>query len=564
MLRTTRLIAILAFASLILGCRQEEEALPERRPRPVTTRMLTRQAPPEGAQVSASVASWKTEDVGFEVSGRVEFVTEPNTEIEGRIMDKDGHIIMSGTPIGRLESERYQLAVQRAEAEVERANQSILAAEIELSESIPAQIAAAQSSRQLAKIEFERSKRLYAQKAGAKGDVDRDKANYENTISQLKQLEAARSAQQAQIESLKSTLLQAEQNLRDAQRNLEDCTLYASFRGQIADVSVVPGSVVNAGQPVARLQMMDPIKVELEVSTEQSRRLQQREVLPVTITMPNGESQVRDGYLYLIDPVADPLTRTFTVTLLVMNDKLTEFDEQDTSARTEDVWRLDFDFLPGAPAGMSFVEEEALLRDDEGHYLWQITNMTVRSRTPSNRKFAVRKLRVTPGPLKIPFLGNWVFQQITFSDDAFDPQVNLVVGKLKVADGAPSSWDGDTVLLDSGGQWTLRPGDLVKVDLSGGSDLTDGYFVPMDAIVRKQGVSYLFVINSTEDGETTVRRLPIRIAGMPADTFTTSVPRIQPVDDSLSLEGLQYVTAGAHYLIDGEKVKVVSQGGAGP
>ena len=549
------MLAVLA-SSVLGGCNQDQAKIPERRPRPVKTTTLLKQAPPGVARVSASVASWKTENVGFEVGGRVEFVAEPNTEIEGRIADKDGRVIMEGTPIGRLESERYQLAVQRAEAEVARAKQNIKAAETELNESIPAQIAAADSSRKLAKIEFERSKRLFERKAGSKGDVDRDKANYESAISQLKQLDAAKSAQQAQIESLKSALLQADQGLRDAQRNLEDCTLYASFPGQIAATSAVPGSVVGAGQPVATLQMMDPIKVELEVSTEQSRRLQQREMLPVFITMPDGSIQTREGYLYLIDPVADPYTRTFTLTLLVMNDKLSQFDEDDQTARTGDIWRLDFDFLPGAANGMLFVEEEALLKDAEGYYLWQITNLTILSRMSSDRMFKVRKLRVTPGPLKIPFLGNWVFQQIEINDSAFDPLVHLVVGKLQVASGEPNDWAGDTVFLDSGGQWMLRPGDLVKVDMSGGN-ASEGYFVPMDAIVRDQQQTFLCTIESSSEQPAVVKRLPIRIV-TESDAYTTSMRRIEPLDESFRLEGVTFVTEGAHYLIDGEKVNVVN------
>jgi multidrug resistance efflux pump len=100
----------------------------------------------------------------------------------------------------------------------------------------------------------------------------------------VKELEALGKSKQAEIESLKSAVLQANQSLRDAQRNLEDCTLYSSFRGQVAEVSVVPGSVVKAGEPVVTLQMMDPIKIEMEVSAQQSRRLRRTDVHPVHVT----------------------------------------------------------------------------------------------------------------------------------------------------------------------------------------------------------------------------------------------------------------------------------------
>ncbi|GAB5402785.1 MAG: HlyD family efflux transporter periplasmic adaptor subunit [Aureliella sp.] len=502
--------------------------------------------------VSASVGSWKTEELGFEVSGRVEYVVEPNTEVEGRILDKQGNRITEGTPIAQLESERYSLQVAKAEADVVRAEQNLLASQTELNENLPAQVAAATASRNLAKTEFERSERLYAQNAGSLGDVDRDRANYDSAEAQLKQLAASTKAKKAEIESLKNAKLQAQQNLRDAQRNLEDCTLYSSFRGQIAEISVVPGSVVSAGQAVATLQMMDPIKVELEVSAEVSRQLEQRERLPVVVTMPDGSQETHEGYLYLIDPIADPLTRTFTVTLLVINERLTSAEVDGGVAMTNDIWRLDFKFLPGSGENKLFVEEKALLKDADGYYLWMITNLTTQmGRSPSDRNLKVRKIRVTPGDLKIPYLGNWVFQSVVVDDEEFDASVNMVVGELKVREGEASQWNGDTVARMTEGRWMLRPGDLVRVDLGGRSE-TNGYYVPMDAITRKEGQPFVFIVEQS-DGQSVARRIPIELTAEGSAAMTSSLRRVEPMESG-RLEGAKLVIKGAHYLIDGEAV----------
>ena len=250
---------MLAAATMALfGCGQQQDTVPDKRPRPVAVTILQKQQPPQGSLVSASVACWKEEQVGFEVSGRVESVVEPNTAIKARIHREDGKVMFPGTPIAKIENERFRLQVQKAKADVTRAEQTLIAAETEANESIPAQIAAARASRDLAEIEFERSQRLYARNAGAKGDVDRDKANFENAASQLKQLDASMKAKQAEIESLRNGVLQSEQALRDMERNLEDCVLYSSFQGEISEISVVPGSVVSAGQPVAHPSNDEP------------------------------------------------------------------------------------------------------------------------------------------------------------------------------------------------------------------------------------------------------------------------------------------------------------------
>lgn len=538
-----------------VGCGNDSGPKLQQAPRPVTVKPLLKTDPPNAAMVAASVGSWKQEAIGFEVGGRVEFVAEPNTEIEGRVVSESGEVILEGTPIGRIESERYQLQVDTAESEVRRAENTLKSGQVELDDGIPAQLAAAQASLNLARVEYDRSLSLLEKRAGSQSDVDRDKANFENAAAQIKQLDAAEKAKEAEVESLRSSLLQAKQGLRDAQRDLEDCTLYSSFRGQISEVSVVPGSVVSSGQAIATLQMMDPIKVELEVSAEESRRLRKAERLPVIATLPDGTKELQDGYLYLIDPVADPLTRTFTITLLVLNRKLAQNADSEITAFTDQSWRLDFQFLPGAEKGMLFVAEQALLEDEEGHYLWMLTNVTVESGLPPGGELKVRKLRVQLGERKLPFLGNWMFQQVIVDDPEFEPSKNMVAGRLTVKEGTPEEWDGDTLQVDSGGQWMLRPGDLVNVNLSV-EEAKQGYFVSMDAIVREDQNSYLFVVDGA--GETaTAKRIPVRLADMASPHSTSGLRRIEPVEGA-SFEGLQLITEGAHYLVDGEPIKAVA------
>ena len=447
-----RNVVLLSLLLLTTGCNRNAKTIPEKSPRPVRVETLRLKPPPENALVTASVASWKTEQIGFEVGGRVEWVAEPNTNIEGRVwsVETDGEkpadpdsdvdpnvdvadsltpvrnervLIIEGTPVARIESERFSLQVESARAEVERATQAINAAKIELEKSLPSQQRAAEAEKKLAKTEFDRSRRLFDQDAGSQADVDRDEANYQNAVSRIEQLDATEKAKLAELQSLQSQLLQARQSLRDAERSLEDCTLYSSFRGQIADVSVVPGSVVAAGNPVATVQMMDPIKLELEVSAEKSRKLRKRQRFPVWVTLADGSQEIHDGFLYLIDSIADPQTRTFTLTLLLLN-KSTDSDNLSPDIpRTDQSWRLDFSFLPGAEEGMLWASEDAIHEDEQGAYLWRIDNLNQHQTLPKDRLLEVSKMRIRRGPSTIPFLGNWVFQQVILLDDSFDPDL---------------------------------------------------------------------------------------------------------------------------------------------
>ena len=568
------LCAVLTFSACDSSRRKSE--IPEPKPRPVAVATLMKSAPPSSKMVSASVASWKTEEIGFEVNGRVEWVAEPNTDIEGRIVERTTekvqvlgyqvdtqmeNLIIEGTPIAKLEDERYRLQVESAKAEILRTQESINAATIELEKSLPSQLRAAEAEKQLAETERDRSRRLFDQNAGSRSDVDRDEANYQTAISKIEQLEANVKAKEAEIQSLNAQMLQARRNLRDAERSLEDCTLYSSFRGQIADVAVVPGSVVNAGEPVATIQLMDPIKIELEVSAEDSRRLRNRQIFPIHVPLGDGSTAIRDGFLYLIDPVADPQTRTFTLTLLMLNRQTPEEQlETDPEMPTmEQMWRVNFKFLPGSELGKYFIAEEAVLRDDQGPYAWRVTNLQQREAMPNDRILKVEKMRINLKPTRIPFLGNWIFQEATFDDPNFDPSRHMIAGRLESPTGVAdetwdrNQWDGNAVKIDRETQWIIRPGDIVKVDL-GARDSELGYFVPMDAIGYENEQTFIFVIEESE-GQTVARKKMINVLDRDIEESTSSVRRIVPMDGD-SLENVQYITRGAHYLRDGESVMV--------
>ena len=360
---------------------------------------------------------------------------------------------------------------------------------------------------------------VWSSRMRAQVDVDRAETALSSAVAGIEQLNALRAARQAERQSLQSQLLQAQQAQRDAELSLQDCTLYSSFSGQIARVLVVPGSVVAAGQGVATLQMMDPIKVEMEVSAEESRRLRNRQRLPVRIRLEDDTVREQPGIVYLVDPVADSQTRTFTVTLLMVNQRMSQQDNVNFElAATDQTWRLDFPFLPGAEAGKLYAPTQAIRQDDQGPFLWKVTNLTLNDALPADRLLAVEKMRVTVDPVRLPFLGTWVFNQVVVADSTFDPAANMIVGKLQTPTGDPDRWNGSQVIVEKNqGQWMLRPGDLVEVDISENNP-QPGYFVSMDSIARSHGKSYLFLIDEATDPPV-VRRTEIRIIDSPQPGF---------------------------------------------
>lgn len=538
----------------LVGCQQAAVELPPRPPRPVTTLTLSNGVPVSSNIVSGSVKSWKTEDIGFEVAGRLQWVLEPGENIKGQLVSPDGELIQQGTPLAQIDPTRYQIAVESAQANLDVAKLSKESIEINLNDSLPAELESAKSDLKLAEIEFERMRKLKDRNAASQSEYDQARNAVENRVASITSLQATRKKSQAQLRSAEAEIKRAEQTLKDAERDLENTTLYGSYLGQISQVMVVPGSVVTAGSPVLTLQMTNPIKAEIELSAEQSRRLRRQRNLPATFALPDGSQRSDNAFVYRIDPSADPTTRTFTMTLLILNeqfrDEIPSELEGHPVAITEDVWPLRLNQMMGVPDDVILVEEKSILRDENGSYIYVVTNAKLHDTFPEFLK--VRKQPIIETEMRVPFLGNWEFHSVTFADDAPPNLETLYVGQLEIEGQEPLQWAGEHVSLDSGSQWMLRPGDLVNVDLTG-EKASPGFYVPLQALYQDSGTTSLFIADNVSANNGTAKKIEVQ-AQVPENLDAGSMIEVQ--SEQLT-EGMQVVLGGVHYLNDGEPITII-------
>ncbi|WP_442508989.1 efflux RND transporter periplasmic adaptor subunit [Novipirellula sp. SH528] len=538
---------------VVLGCQKPAMEFVDKAAQPVTVMTLVKAMPPSSFRASGSVKSWKTEDLGFEVSGRLEWVLEPGLDVDGRIVDPDGKPIQSGTPLAQIETAQYDIAVESAEADVEVAERKKESIEIRLDEALPVEIESAKADLDLAQTEFQRMKKLNAQQAASQSEFDQAENLVQTRKTALRSLEASEKQARAELKSAASEIRRAQQVLRDAERDLKNTTLYGSYQGQIAEVMVVPGSVVTAGSPVLRLQMSNPIKVEVELSSHQSRQIRQRRNLPASFELPDGTMRHVNAFVYSIAPSADPTTRTFTMTLLLLNEKfrdnLPDSISEDTVARSEDIWPLKLNRMMGTPAEVTLVEEKSIHHDDEGAFVYRVTNAKLNDVLPKILK--VERQRLIENDLRIPFLGNWVFRSVSFLDDDGGNETlsldTIYIGELEKGPSAASDWDGESVVLDAGAQWMLRPGDLVSVDLSS-NDAEFGFHVPINAIYEESGETFLFV---TQDG------IAKKISVQQKQAENLDAGSVVEIQSPELADGMQFIVGGVHYLRDGEEVRIV-------
>lgn len=161
-------VLLVVLSALTIGCGSKQDETTTKAPRPVAVIELLETNPGRLDRYTGTVASWKTDQLGFEVPGLVEFVIEPESHITEAAGGGDMGTLSGGTELARLNPTRYELNVESAKAQISAAEKQRDAAQIEVDSVIPAQKEAAQAEFDLAKIEVNRNQKLVAERAGSR------------------------------------------------------------------------------------------------------------------------------------------------------------------------------------------------------------------------------------------------------------------------------------------------------------------------------------------------------------------------------------------------------------
>lgn len=156
-------------------------------------------------------------------------------------------------------------------------------------EQASATIRSARSARDLARTEFERIERLFAQQAAA--SIERDRA-------------------ERALESAEAELQRAEQARREAQTLLGYATITSPIDGIVVEKRVEAGDMVTPGQ--ALLTLYDPLRMQLVASVRESLAGTLTTGQPLSVWVDALEKDCL-GEVSEIVPQADPVSRSFLV-----------------------------------------------------------------------------------------------------------------------------------------------------------------------------------------------------------------------------------------------------------
>jgi len=250
-------------------------------------------APPARAAAAVTVVTLKTAPVTLtrELPGRTSpyLVAEVRPQVSGivkRRLFEEGGLVTAGQPL-------YQLDDAALRADASSAN--------------------AQLARALATLE---SARLTAARIAQLAKIDAvSKQDNENAIAALRQAEADVGVARAALQGINVTL--------------DYARITAPISGHIGMSSVTRGALVtaNQAQPLATVQQLDPIHVDLTQSASELLELRrsmaagtvEQADLPVTILLQDGTPYPHAGTLAFSEVTVDPSTGSFALRVVVPN-----------------------------------------------------------------------------------------------------------------------------------------------------------------------------------------------------------------------------------------------------
>lgn len=227
-----------------------------------------------------------------ELPGRTSafLVAEVRPQVTGIVQERlftEGGVVEAGQPLYQLDDAPYRAEFQSAEAALARARATV----------------------ELARLESERAEQLVEDQA----------------ISRQEQQNAA-----AELAQAEAQVRVAEAALESARVRLDYTRITAPIGGRIGKSTVTQGALVTANQetPLATIQQLDPIYVDLNQSSREllelrkriaSGALQRPEDMPVEVLLEDGTVYEQPGKLAFSEVTVDPTTGSFGVRVIVPN-----------------------------------------------------------------------------------------------------------------------------------------------------------------------------------------------------------------------------------------------------
>ena len=317
--RWSLLLIVLLSGFLLTGCDQKKQA-PQQRPAP---------------QVSFITVQPEKVTLTTELSGRTSAfrVAEIRPQVSGLIQKRsftEGANVKAGQILYQIDPASFEAAFDSATATVVAAQKNAERARAALRASI-ASVTRQKVTLELAQQNRKRFENAY--KSRAVSATQRDQAVTEAKVAEatLLAVEAQKESDSTAIAAAEAAIHQAKAAQKTVQINLGYTRVTAPISGRIGKSNVTDGAIVTAYQPIplATIQQLDPIYVDVPQSTADLMQLKRRlkdgrlqqgtDQDKVKMILEGSTAYPQEGTLQFSDVTVDPTTASVTLRALFPN-----------------------------------------------------------------------------------------------------------------------------------------------------------------------------------------------------------------------------------------------------
>ncbi len=262
-------------------------------------------------------------------------ITNISARINSQVMASyisDNHVVKKGQLLAVLDDRAYQVAIQKAEADVAKSTAALnnTRANAKMQISVINQhssgLVSAQASAKYAAQEQNRFSQLNSRHYIAQGDMDKANSTYYVAAADVAQAQASLKTQQDKLTVLNTIIEQNQAQLKQAQANLADARLQLTYTRIIAPVSGVIGNrnlqvgmFTQAGQTIASIVPEQHPWIVANFKETQRGRMKPGQ--RVNITIDSYPGRIFEGHIQSMAPAtgsifallpADNATGNFT------------------------------------------------------------------------------------------------------------------------------------------------------------------------------------------------------------------------------------------------------------
>lgn len=317
--RIPLLVAVLAIP-LLTGCNKEQAQAPAPPPPEVVTTVVQ----PERVVLTT------------ELPGRTSgyLVAEIRPQVNGLILKRlfdEGADIKAGQELYQIDPAPFQAELDRAMANVDAAQKAAERAKAAVGAS-QANVVRQRATLTLAKTNRQRMDELLKSNAVSATDRDRAVTDEEVAVASLQAAEAQVESDRAAVAAADAAIRQAEALVQTAKIAIGYTKITAPIAGRIGRSNVTEGATVTAYQPtpMATIQQIDPVYVDVPQSTSELNRLKRsmaagklqrgsQDEERVAIVLDDGSKYPHAGVLKFRDVTVDPTTASVTLRIVVPN-----------------------------------------------------------------------------------------------------------------------------------------------------------------------------------------------------------------------------------------------------